>query len=59
MCGMGLVCMTFDSVSTCRRWCKVNRGNIDCPDGQACQQIGYTVYLGDEVREIDAFGVCN
>jgi hypothetical protein len=59
LCGTGLTCITMDTSPACREWCKVARGNLDCPATQACAQITYTITLGEEVRQISAYGVCN
>ena len=59
MCGPGLTCISVSGNSLCKEWCKPARGNADCSSGdEACVEITYTVTLGNETREIDAYGIC-
>ncbi|MBX3204596.1 MAG: hypothetical protein KF764_05975 [Labilithrix sp.] len=50
-CGPGLVCTTTNSVSTCKRWCRV--GQNDCGGNRTCTGFSPEVKVGDVV-----YGAC-
>ncbi|HVJ95120.1 MAG TPA: hypothetical protein VM580_35325 [Labilithrix sp.] len=42
-CGPGLVCVTTDSTSSCKRWCRV--GKTDCASGSTCRAFANDIIV--------------